>query len=218
MLLCLKNIKQKKTRKKRKIKENFYPVGCIYKCGKHGYLTPDKVRFKKNGKPNDCLECARIRAMKRNGRNSHITELYCIECNQIKSQDLFHKCEIDKKESRCRNCKKNLKNPCGKSSLTLRELYLKRRYKLNDDEINYIIKNQNNKCDICHKYEKKINPSTKLIQNLSVDHCHKSEATNKIIIRGLLCYNCNIMLGMADDDTDILLSAVEYLKKYKKPA
>jgi len=41
---------------------------------------------------------------------------------------------------------------------------------------------------------------------LNVDHCHE---TNKI--RGLLCFNCNLLLGHAKDNISILSNAIEYL-------
>ena len=41
---------------------------------------------------------------------------------------------------------------------------------------------------------------------LSIDHCHK---TGKV--RGLLCHQCNAMLGMANDSSVILRRAAEYL-------
>ena len=40
-----------------------------------------------------------------------------------------------------------------------------------------------------------------------IDHCH---LTN--VVRGLLCSNCNILLGKAKDSIKILLSAVGYLR------
>lgn len=39
-----------------------------------------------------------------------------------------------------------------------------------------------------------------------VDHCHESGD-----IRGLLCHNCNLALGMVSDSRDILNSAIQYL-------
>jgi hypothetical protein len=41
----------------------------------------------------------------------------------------------------------------------------------------------------------------------SVDHNHETGS-----VRGLLCQNCNALLGMAKDDIRVLQSAIEYLK------
>ena len=46
---------------------------------------------------------------------------------------------------------------------------------------------------------------------LYVDHCHDSEE-----VRGLLCQQCNTLLGMAKDSTDTLASAIEYLKENER--
>lgn len=43
---------------------------------------------------------------------------------------------------------------------------------------------------------------------LSIDHCHKAN-----YIRGLLCDNCNNLLGRCKDDISILNHAVKYLKR-----
>lgn len=44
---------------------------------------------------------------------------------------------------------------------------------------------------------------------LSVDHCH---VTGKV--RGLVCQNCNSMLGYAKDEERRLEMGIEYLKKH----
>ncbi len=41
-----------------------------------------------------------------------------------------------------------------------------------------------------------------------VDHCHLTNA-----VRGLLCSNCNILLGKAKDSEKLLLNAVRYLRE-----
>lgn len=45
-------------------------------------------------------------------------------------------------------------------------------------------------------------------KNLPVDHCHKTGVT-----RGVLCNNCNLMLGLVHDDPAILRRAAEYLER-----
>lgn len=63
-------------------------------------------------------------------------------------------------------------------------------------------KKQGNVCAICKKPEKN--------KRLATDHCHTK---NKV--RGLLCHNCNSLLGHAKDNIEILKLAIKYLKKYE---
>lgn len=49
---------------------------------------------------------------------------------------------------------------------------------------------------------------TKVSNVAYVDHCHQTDA-----VRGLLCFSCNIILGKAKDDEQILLQAVRYLRE-----
>lgn len=43
---------------------------------------------------------------------------------------------------------------------------------------------------------------------LCIDHCH-----NTGVVRGLLCHKCNKAIGLLQDDFDVLLSAVMYLRR-----
>lgn len=43
-----------------------------------------------------------------------------------------------------------------------------------------------------------------------VDHCHKSD-----VVRGLLCWRCNVMLGQAGDEESVLQGLIDYLRKHK---
>lgn len=60
-------------------------------------------------------------------------------------------------------------------------------------------------CEICGIMEKDLN------HILHVDHDHVTGNN-----RGFLCRNCNSMLGMAQDNIDILRGAIKYLGKYKQ--
>lgn len=76
---------------------------------------------------------------------------------------------------------------------------------ITDDEREIIkAKLQDGNCDICGKKFP--------VNKLHIDHDHK---TNHF--RGVLCYNCNLMLGMASDNIDVLISSVTYLSAYKRP-
>jgi len=79
-----------------------------------------------------------------------------------------------------------------------------KEYGITLDNYNQMCIDQNNSCDICKK------PSVELGKILCVDHCH---TTSKV--RGLLCHNCNISLGLVNDNIYILKSAIIYLEKHK---
>lgn len=83
----------------------------------------------------------------------------------------------------------------NKAKLRARELI--RNYGASIYELNELIMLQNGLCAICKK-------KTTLV----VDHAHERGAN----VRGLLCTNCNVGLGMFKDDPSLLLSAVSYLK------
>jgi len=47
--------------------------------------------------------------------------------------------------------------------------------------------------------------------NTHVDHDHDTG-----MVRGILCYHCNMAIGLLMDDPDIAKKATEYLTKYKE--
>lgn len=91
------------------------------------------------------------------------------------------------------------------------------RYLLKE-EYAAMFEQQGGVCAICKKPETAVQrkflyegePPIEVIKRLAIDHNH---LTNEI--RGLLCYKCNIMLGMADDNIDTLFAAIEYLEANK---
>lgn len=87
-----------------------------------------------------------------------------------------------------------------------RNFYLQRRYGITLNEFNEKLKQQNNGCAICGSVNGKAN---KRNDRLTVDHNH---ATGEL--RGILCHKCNFGLGHFDDDIELLLKAIEYLKSY----
>jgi len=85
-----------------------------------------------------------------------------------------------------------------------REIQLKHKYGITPDQIMAAMNKQNHRCAVCGGIN---NDSGKRV--LGVDHCH---ATGKV--RGMLCGNCNRMIGMAKDSPSILMAAARYLEQW----
>jgi hypothetical protein len=60
-----------------------------------------------------------------------------------------------------------------------------------------LYQSQNRVCAICGRRK-----------SLVVDHAHDTR-----MVRGLLCFRCNFLIGYAKDDPDILRAAIMYLEK-----
>ncbi len=89
-----------------------------------------------------------------------------------------------------------------------RKYNLKKYFGLTIEQYDQMSEKQNHVCAICGKTETVKNQHGLL--RLSVDHNHTTDK-----IRGLLCSKCNFLLGHADEDIDILLNAIQYLRDYK---
>ena len=81
---------------------------------------------------------------------------------------------------------------------------LMHHYGISIIEYDALYKKQKGFCAICPK---KLPEG--FSKNKHVDHDHK-----KGIVRGLLCSSCNLLLGHAKDNPEILIKASKYLKKY----
>lgn len=134
----------------------------------------------------------------------------CSECGQFKPWSEFHK----RKDlstgctSHCKTCrKKRTQRDTENGSIRNREL--KRKYGVDLETCQHIAVKQGNACAICGTTEKGFIRGR--ARYWSVDHDHK---TGKV--RGLLCQKCNTILGLANDDIQVLENAILYLKKYGK--
>lgn len=80
--------------------------------------------------------------------------------------------------------------------------FIKRKYGINEESYHDMLQSQGEMCAICGRQflESK---------NIHVDHDHKT-----LTIRGLLCTQCNVILGSAHDDIKVLENAITYLKKF----
>ena len=88
------------------------------------------------------------------------------------------------------------------------ETNLRKAYDLTISQYDELLKEQNYVCAICKRPERRKEARTDVLRRLAVDHCHK---TNKV--RGLLCSDCNIAIGLLQDDVNVLQDAINYLSR-----
>jgi len=82
---------------------------------------------------------------------------------------------------------------------------LKSSYGITIDQLEAMIKMQDNKCAIC-KFTFDL---SKQSTGPNIDHDHRTN-----IVRMILCRACNNLLGYADDDISILRKSISYLEKH----
>lgn len=118
----------------------------------------------------------------------------CNECHRESNKQYYVE-NKDKVSERNTAWQKDVKN-----KETIRFYQIKRVYGISKTEWLEMLNVQNNSCKIC-------NSSSEDLGFFHTDHDHN---TGKV--RGLLCKNCNTVLGHAKDDIKILEEAIKYLK------
>ena len=79
---------------------------------------------------------------------------------------------------------------------------MQQRYGITPAQYDAILQVQNGTCAICYRVE------TRGRGVLHIDHCHATGA-----VRGLLCFDCNTMLGKVKDVPETLDRAAQYLRR-----
>jgi hypothetical protein len=182
-------------------------------CGQ----TKDETEFyviRPQGRPprlqDKCKECSNAyhrarRTPKKIPLDPNATGRVCTSCGTFKALTEFH---INKhcpygRDPACKECRVNHRREYVLAfPESRRDSNLKSRFGIRITDYNAMDVNQEGKCWICHK-ELKI---------LAVDHDHVTGA-----VRGLLCKQCNTMLGLARESFDILANAAAYLYQAQHP-
>jgi hypothetical protein len=94
-----------------------------------------------------------------------------------------------------------------KNSAKVKNLALQWRYGISLDQYHEMLKAQNNCCAVCQT----LKPGGNSKKYFYVDHSHK---TGKV--RGLLCYHCNLALGMLKDNPKAIDRLVEYVARHEE--
>lgn len=147
---------------------------------------------------------------------------HCRKCDTTKALDDFHK-DSGAGDGLCAHCKecKNAvsrewtrRNPekvkaHGKKRVesgAYRTYQLKKKYQLTDEQYEDMLESQDGKCAICEATD-----PGRGNKYFVVDHDHD---TGKV--RGLLCNNCNRVLGLFGDSAETIESAITYLNLHSK--
>jgi len=138
-------------------------------------------------------------------KGNSVTHKMCPICGIRKERSEFYKWKSRKDglTAYCKSCciEKNEKwhkeNPEA-SLKSRRGTNRKLKYGITQDDFQKMLNDQKNKCKICKKF---------VDFGSAVDHDHK---TGKI--RGILCRKCNLGLGAAKDNTEILENMIKYLE------
>ena len=141
---------------------------------------------------------------------------YQINCQKKKDyakeyrENNREKCDLVQKEYR-KNHKEEIKIKKREYAKThqdvIKTYLLKNNFGITLEQYNNMVISQGGVCAICGKAETSYDKKAQAIKKLAVDHDH---VTGKV--RGLLCTNCNLMLGSAYDNIDTLKSAIIYLQ------
>lgn len=164
------------------------PAACTTGCGNpvlaRGLCAMHYQRWKTTGQIGS--------AQRRNRKyDPDATEKSCSKCGQVKGLEDFPR-DPRLAEGRAAHCKE-----CAARDARVRRM--KRKYGLTPDEFADMLADQGGTCGIC------LQPPDE--RGLVVDHCHLTGH-----VRGLLCNNCNSLLGMAGDNVETLRAAIRYLE------
>ena len=132
----------------------------------------------------------------------------CPKCKTDKPFSDFHKDKTrsDDVQCYCKDCSSK-RSKESYDPLKRKVLDLKKNYGLSWDEYIDLYDKQNGKCLGCErKIFIEINSDTPAV----VDHNHKNGK-----VRGLLCRDCNLILGNAFDNIETLKNLIKYLEKSK---
>lgn len=165
------------------------------------HSTKSAVRYTSPNKTDE----ERARHLSNSLRPRRPGEITCKDCGNPSTED-------DKvwMGRRCRNCsrawqRENLRvNP--KTRRSALNASLRRSYGLTVDQWEAMVVAQGGKCAICGHTPN--GDRGKKDSRLHVDHCH---TTGKV--RGLLCHQCNLLLGFAAEDPETLRNAADYLTR-----
>jgi hypothetical protein len=121
----------------------------------------------------------------------------CNVCKETKQVSEFY--PTYKKEGQLRaSCKE-----CTKLGTSAYQR--QKKFGLSPSDFSEMVMKQNGACAICGCTD----TGSKRTASLNIDHCHETGE-----VRGLLCHSCNLVLGHAKDNTEVLQRAIDYINSH----
>lgn len=117
---------------------------------------------------------------------------YCKPCHNVRVRN-----------TRAKNPEhyRNYRSPTSTDKTYRRNVVLRSKYGITQDDFEKMLLSQDSKCAICGAAE----PGGR--GTWHVDHDHETVA-----VRGLLCWRCHSTLGKAGDSVELLQSMIDYLE------
>lgn len=153
----------------------------------------------------DCIKCGRYLPIVSKGR--------CASCARADRVGTCRLCGAEGRlwsGNRCWTCYHHDPEVNSKHKAAVRKSNLKQFYQLTHEQFEERLEAQGYCCAICRR------PASEYPRNFSVDHdhaCCPGQKTCGACIRGLVCQDCNNLLGQSKEDVSILQAAVRYLSK-----
>lgn len=147
----------------------------------------------------------------------------CTGCGERKGLGEFPRnpetpCGFDPRCSRCRHERRVERRETNYNNIREKENlnWALARFGITADEYLRLLEEQNGVCALCETAEQVYEGALQTAKRLSVDHdhnhCGKLKGC-KACIRGLLCRNCNVALGMFESKAQTRLLFAEYLAR-----
>ena len=146
----------------------------------------------------------------------------CTTCSEPKTLDQFRFQKAGKfgVTAQCKSCesaygKERFKRKFAEDPEKYWAKHLQANHKITPEEYYKRLEEQGGLCAVCFQPP----PQQGHLTRLAVDHDHSCCPTNTSCgkcIRGLVCHNCNVSMGLLKDNPMIFRSAALYLERSKK--
>lgn len=183
---------------------------------KHGKLRRDIRAEKRESDPKQCIKCGEMKSLSEftiHNRAKGQHRNFCHECEKKWIRD-YHKSPQGKAKNQEWIAQNQIKiaeykrlyredeQKRAQNKIYHRAKWLKDAFNMTVADYMALYEKQDGKCAICGSAQNGK-------KNFCIDHDHE---TGKV--RGLLCHNCNVSVGLMKDSPSLLRKAADYLDSF----